>query len=106
MASLEDHAKSTPDTPRHSRAGSTVALLSLPTRSPRDSFAALPSPDVGGPFGRTPSFRSATSQYMPVPQMDSYSFPIGDHGAQTLQNEGTRGRIAELQRLYHPDTVS
>lgn len=103
METLEDHAKAAPDTPRHSRAGSTVALLSLPTPSPRDSFTALPSPDIGGPFGRTPTFRSATSHYMSVPEMDSYSFPNADHEAQSLQIEGTRGRIAELQRLYHPD---
>lgn len=107
MAALKGLEKTPPHTPSQSRHASDIALLPLTHESsPHASSSAIPSPDIGRPFGRTESFRSATSQYTAIPSFDSYSFGYGDDNGQSSQTEritGT-GDLIQVQRSYHPDT--
>lgn len=103
MKRLQNPGKPLPGSPSHSRSTSAVALINFRSPSPNATLFGLPSPEFGAPFGRTQSFRSATSQYTAVPTADPFDFQTGDGNAHSSQAEATAGHLTPLQRLHHPD---
>lgn len=58
---------------------------------------ALPDLDVGQPFGRTPSFRSATPQYTLLSDGEA-----AEQAGLEMSAIGQQQMITPLQTSYHP----